>query len=51
MKIQTEKYYIDTILRNTKLFVQESENFQSHFNHLSESYFRRQFPALKYSFK
>ena len=47
MKIQKEKYYIDTILRNTKLFVQESENFQSHFNHLSESYFRRQFPALK----
>ncbi len=47
MKIQTEKYYVDTILRNTKIFVQNSDNFQTYYSDLSESYFRKQFPTLK----
>ena len=47
MENQKEYYYVDTILRNTKIFVQNSDNFQTYYSNLSESYFRKQFPTLK----
>ena len=46
MKIQKEDYYVDTILKNTKTFVQNSDYFQSLYSNLSESFYKKQFPIL-----
>jgi len=46
MEIQKQDYYVDTILKNTKIFVQNSDYFQSLYSNLSESFYKKQFPIL-----
>ena len=47
MEIQKQDYYVDTILKNTKKFVQNSDYFQSLYSNLSESFYKKQFQILK----
>ena len=39
----------DMILKNTKVFVQNSENFHQNYNHINKSFYKKQLPLLTHS--